>query len=585
MALFTKDSIDRVREAIDMVELVGAKTDLRRAGSRWQGLCPFHDERTPSFSVNPEEKLYYCFGCQKGGDAIGFVQEVEGLDFPEAVEILAERYNVRVEREDDDPEADKRRKQRDRLLGLLDRTASFYASYLESSGEAAKARAYLAERGFAEDVLKQFRVGYSPSAWDRVLVGAQRDGYSPQELADSGLAQRNDSGSLYDRFRGRIMFPLADARGRVLGFGARAMSEGRGPKYLNSSESRIYRKGRQLFGIDVARPHATKSGRIVVVEGYTDVLAMHQAGIRETVAIMGTALTEEQVGELAKMAKRVILALDADRAGQEAMLRAARLAKDRDLELAAVAMPAGADPAELLAERGREAMGALLDGARDIIEFQVHRVLADADLDTPAGRDRALDKARSLIADVPESSVALRDELVRNVADRLDLSTNLVTAEVPRSRGRDRHAPAGAPARSPGEIALAPEEAFLAACLASEEVGLKFLSEMSPEVFSSQLMRRAREHLVSSFHDPLAGLEDEEPALGQLVAAVVARADGEDAASEPNLRLSFLQLEQRRIDRELRRASEAADRTRQDELSVARQDVRREMDAVMGQMA
>ena len=169
---------------------------------------------------------------------------------------------------------------------------------------------------------------------------------------DAGLAQRNDSGNLYDRFRGRIMFPLADARGRVLGFGARAMSEGRGPKYLNSSESRIYRKGRQLFGIDVARAHATKSGRIVVVEGYTDVLAMHQAGIRETVAIMGTALTEEQVIELAKVAKRVILALDADRAGQEAMLRAARLAKDRDLELAAVEMPAGADPAELLAERG-----------------------------------------------------------------------------------------------------------------------------------------------------------------------------------------------------------------------------------------
>ena len=584
MALFTKDSIDRVRDAIDMVELVGAKTDLRRAGTRWQGLCPFHDERTPSFSVNPEEKLYYCFGCQKGGDAIGFVQEVEGLDFPEAVEMLAERYNVRIEREDDDPEADRRRKQRERLLSLLDRTARYYASFLESSGEAAKARAYLAERGFSEEILKEFRVGYSPSAWDKVLVGAQRDGYTTQELADAGLATRNDSGNLYDRFRGRIMFPLADARGRVLGFGARAMSEGRGPKYLNSSESRIYRKGRQLFGIDVARPHATKAGRIVVVEGYTDVLAMHQAGIRETVAIMGTALTEEQVIELAKMAKRVILALDADRAGQEAMLRAARLAKDRDLELAAVEMPAGADPADVLEKRGNDAMNALLERARGMIEFQVHRVLADAELDTPAGRDRALDSARRLIADVPESS-ALRHELVRTVADRLDLPTNLVTAEVPRSRGRERPVLQTPPARSAGAIALAPEEHFLAACLASEEAGHKQLVEMSPDVFSSQLMQQAREHLMTSFHDPLAGLEDREPGLGQLVAAVVARADGMEPASEPNLRLSFLQLEQRRIDRELRRASEAADRPRQDELSVARQDVRREMDAVMGQMA
>jgi DNA primase len=581
MALFTKDSIERVRDAVDMVELVSAKTDLRRAGSRWQGLCPFHDERTPSFSVNPEDKLYYCFGCQKGGDAIGFVQEVEGLDFQEAVETLAERYNVRLEREDEDPEADRKRRERERLTGLLERTARFYASYLASSAEAARARAYLAERGFGHEVLAEFRVGYSPSAWDRVLTGAQRDGYSPDELLAAGLAQRNQTGNLYDRFRGRIMFPLADLRGRVLGFGARAMAEGRGPKYLNSSESRIYRKGRQLFGIDVARSHATKSGRIVVVEGYTDVLAMHQAGIRETVAIMGTALTEDQVVELAKVAKRVILALDADRAGQEAMLRAARLAKDRDLELAAVEMPEGADPAEVLQKGGSEAMNGLLERARGMIEFQVHRVLADAELDTPAGRDRALDTARHLIADVPKSS-ALRHELVRTVADRLDLPTNLVTAEVPRSRDH------GGPTRitrSPGQIALGPEEAFLASCLASEDTGLTTLQEVSPGVFSSQLMRLARDHLLASFHDPLAGLQDKDPELGRLVAGIVAKADSQEPASEPSLRLSFLQLEQRRIDRELRRASEAADRALQDELASARQDVRREMDAVMGQMA
>jgi DNA primase len=582
MALFTKDSIERVRDAVDMVELVSAKTDLRRAGSRWQGLCPFHDERTPSFSVNPEDKLYYCFGCQKGGDAIGFVQEVEGLDFQEAVETLAERYNVRLEREDEDPEADRKRRERERLTGLLDRTARFYASYLASSAEAAKARAYLAERGFGEEVLAEFRVGYSPSAWDRVLTGAQRDGYSPEELLAAGLAQRNQqTGNLYDRFRGRIMFPLADLRGRVLGFGARAMAEGRGPKYLNSSESRIYRKGRQLFGIDVARSHATKSGRIVVVEGYTDVLAMHQAGIRETVAIMGTALTEDQVVELAKVAKRVILALDADRAGQEAMLRAARLAQDRDLELAAVEMPEGADPAEVLQKGGSEAMNGLLERARGMIEFQVHRVLADAELDTPAGRDRALDTARRLIADVPKSS-ALRHELVRTVADRLDLPTNLVTAEVPRSRDH------GGPTRitrSPGQIALGPEEAFLASCLASEDVGLTMLQEISPEVFSSQLVRNAREHLIAGFHDPLAGLAPEDLELGQLVARVVDKASGQPTASAASLRLDSLRLEQRRIDHELRRASDAADHALQDELASARQDVRREMDAVMGQMA
>ena len=584
MALFTKDSIDRVREAVDMVGLVGTKTDLRRVGTRWVGLCPFHDERTPSFSVDPERKLYHCFGCQKGGDAIGFLQEVEGLDFPESVEALAERYNVRLEREDDDPEAEKRRQQRDRLLTLLDRTSKFYAAFLETAAEAAKAREYLAGRGLSAEVLKEFRVGYSPSAWDRVLVSAQRDGYSPQELLDAGLAQRNQTGNLYDRFRGRIMFPLSDARGRVLGFGARAMSEGRGPKYLNSSESRIYRKGRQLFGIDVARPHATKAGRVVVVEGYTDVLAMHQAGIPETVAIMGTALTEDQVKELSKVATRVVLALDADRAGQEAMLRAARLAEDRDLELAAVEMPAGTDPADLLASRGAAEMSALLDRASGMIEFQVRRVLADAELDTPAGRDRALDSARRLIADVPESS-ALRHELVRTVADRLDLPTNLVTAEVPRSRGPERRFSPAPPARSPGAIALAPEEAFLATCLASGEAGHRQLSEISPDLFSSQLMQQAREHLVAAFEDPLAGLDDGEAELGRLVAGIVARAEIQGPAPAASLRMSFLQLELRRIERELRRAAEMADRARQDELAGARQDVRREMDAVMGQTA
>ncbi len=583
MALFTKDSIDRVREAVDMVGLVGTKTDLRRVGTRWVGLCPFHDERTPSFSVDPERKLYHCFGCQKGGDAIGFLQEVEGLDFPESVEALAERYNVRLEREDDDPEAEKRRQQRDRLLTLLDRTSRFYAAFLETSAEAAKAREYLAGRGLSAEVLKAFRVGYSPSAWDRVLVGAQRDGYSPQELLDSGLAQRNQTGNLYDRFRGRIMFPLADSRGKVLGFGARAMSEGRGPKYLNSSESRIYRKGRQLFGIDVARAHATKAGRVVVVEGYTDVLAMHQAGIPETVAIMGTALTEEQVKELARLAKVVILALDADRAGQEAMLRAARLAQDEDLELTTVEMPAGADPADVLATQGAGAMSALLERASGMVEFQVRRVLADADLDTPAGRDRALDSARRLIADVPKSSPALRDELVRTVADRLDLPTDLVTAEVPRAR--DHEPRFGPPARSPGAIALAPEEAFLATCLASGEAGRLQLSEISPDLFSSQLMQQAREHLVAAFDDPLAGLDDREAELGRLVAGIVGRAEMQGPAAGPSLRMSFLQLELRRIERELRRAAEMADRARQDELAGARQDVRREMDAVMGQTA
>ena len=281
MALFTKDTIDRVRDAVDMVHLVSEKTDLRRVGTRWTGLCPFHDERTPSFSVNAEEKLYYCFGCGEGGDAFKFVQQTEGLDFQEAVEQLAERSGVQVEREEDDPRAEQRRRRRDRLHALLDRAARFYATYLNDAGEAAAAREYLASRGLSDEVLAEFRVGYSPSAWDRMLVGAapgrlQRGGAGGARALPSAAAEAVSTTASAAGSCSRWPTP----RGRVLGFGARAMGEGRGPKYLNTSENDLYHKGRQLFGIDVARKDAMKTGRFVVVEGYTDVLALHQAGIR-----------------------------------------------------------------------------------------------------------------------------------------------------------------------------------------------------------------------------------------------------------------------------------------------------------------
>src|SRR3954452_9013348 len=391
MGLYTKDSIDRVKEAVDMVELVGARADLRRVGSRWTGLCPFHDERTPSFSVDGDRGFYHCFGCGASGDALGFVEAIEGLTFKEAVESLADRYGVELKREQEDPQAEEERKRRERLLKLVERTTAYYERVLWESAEAAHAREYLAGRGLQEEVLRAFRVGYAPSAWDKVLMAAQRDGFSREELLAAGLAQQGrDGGGIYDRFRGRIMFPLADARGRVLGFGARTLGEGRGPKYLNTSENSVYHKGRQLFGIHQARPAAATAGRIVAVEGYTDVLALHQAGIKETVAIMGTALTEDQLRELRRAAPVAYFALDADRAGQEAMLRAGRMAQERDLELLVVRLPEGRDPAELVAEDGPDAFRPPLDHALTVAEFEVRRVLEGADLTTPRGRDRAL---------------------------------------------------------------------------------------------------------------------------------------------------------------------------------------------------
>ena len=359
MTRYTSDSRDRVRDAVDMLALVSTRTELRRAGvDSYFGICPFHDERTGSFHVRPDEKHYHCFGCQASGDPFTFVMETEGLDFKEALESLADRFGVKLETEDEDPEAASRRQRRERLHELLGRSAAYYARYLWEAQEASDARDYLLGRGLREETLRAFRVGYAPSAWDRILIASRRAGFRDDELLAVGLAQRSRArpGQVYDRFRERIMFPLADARGRVLGFGARAMRDNQQPKYLNTSDGELYHKGSQLFGIDIARAPAARAGRVIMVEGYTDVLALHQAGLSNAVGIMGTALTEEQVRELERTARVLELCLDSDRAGQDAMLRAARLVAGRDLELRVVPLPEGSDPADLVQQEGAEAL-------------------------------------------------------------------------------------------------------------------------------------------------------------------------------------------------------------------------------------
>ena len=264
MALISTESLDRLKQTADIVEVISAHTDLRRQGARWVGLCPFHEERTPSFSVDAQEKLYHCFGCGVGGDVIKFVEEKEGLGFSEAVELLADRYGVELEREQEDPRAEARRQHRRRLEQLLDRTAAFYSSYLWESKEAGKARDYLAGRGLEEQVLRDFGVGFAPSAWDKVLLAGQRAGFSVAELHGVGLVQKGRGGGEYDRFRSRIMFPIRDRRGRTLGFGGRAMRSDQGAKYVNTAETDFFHKSDLLYGVDRAKAAIAKAARAVV---------------------------------------------------------------------------------------------------------------------------------------------------------------------------------------------------------------------------------------------------------------------------------------------------------------------------------
>ena len=580
MARYTQDSIESLRDAIDMVALVSKETDLRRVGTRWTGLCPFHEERTPSFSVNAEEKLFHCFGCQKGGDAIGFVMETEGLDFPEAVEALADRFGVELKREREDPQEEERRKRRERLLALLERTAGFYATYLWEAPEAKRARDYLAGRGLGEEVLRAFRVGYAPKAWDRVLTGARRGGFSEAELLASGLATRARNGNLLDRFRERIMFPLADNRGRVLGFGARAMRDEQGAKYINTAENEIYKKGRQLFGIDRARAAIAKAGHAVVVEGYTDVLALHGAGLEETVGIMGTAVTQEQVTELARAVGgegRVSIALDADRSGQEAMLRAARIARERDVGLRVVRMPEGQDPAELVQREDGEAMRELVARSVSVLEFEVGRVLDDADLDSPEGTDRALVAVRELIATAPPQS-KVRDSLVRLAADRLDVPVDYVSSSTRPMTARDAEPDRRVPAPSPHRA----EITYLARCRSAGAPGRAALERLIPEHLPSALLRRAHAHLVAHEQDPQAAVPPEDADLAATVDEIVGLAEEMGETDREALRTDFLLLERTRLEREVRRARSEGD-PRQSELASALQRVKTEMGTAMGQ--
>jgi DNA primase len=610
VALYTNESKDRVRDAVDFVELVSARTDLRRAGpARYEGLCPFHEERTPSFGIDPGQKVYYCFGCQASGDLFTFVQETEGVDFKGALELLGERYGIELQREEEDPKEAERRKRRDRLLELLSRTASYYERYLWESEEAAKAREYLAGRGLGEEILRAFRVGYAPSAWDRVLLASRRGGFSEQELYTTGLAQRSkENGRPYDRFRSRIMFPLADVRGKVLGFGARAMREDQRPKYLNTSDNDVYHKGLHVYGADLARAHAAKAGEVIVCEGYTDVIALHQAGLRNAVGLMGTALTAEQVGELARMAQTVLLALDADSAGQEAMLRASSLAAKRKLELRVVPLAEGADPAEMVQRDGADAIGAAVARSVAFVRFRVERVLAAGDDTTPEGRDRMIEQLRPVFATLPPS--AMRMELTRMVSSRLALPESLAeqllgpggaqrqsSARGQGGRGgggggveneTQQRAANGSSGRSAALSGRAEtEQAFLALCIASPEEGAVALSALDvDEHFSSELLRRVARHLSEGdLSQPMAAAPggiavDEDPQMKGLLAELIVEA-GRERANPAMLEVQRLQLELARVDRQIQQARglEGVD---VGALAKRRAEIKREFDRAYG---
>ncbi len=591
MTRYTADSRDRVRDAVDMLALVSQHTELRRAGpTEYIGRCPFHDERTPSFGVNPVEKVYHCFGCQASGDVFRFVMETEGLDFTGALQALADRFGVELQTEREDPEAAQKRQRRERLYELLGRAATYYARYLWDAREAEPAREYLQSRGLREETLREFHVGYAPSAWDRMLTASRRAGFGEEDLLATGLAQRSKTnpGRIYDRFRERIMFPSMDARGNVLGFGARAMRENQQPKYLNTAEGELYHKREVLFGIDRARAAAARAGSVILVEGYTDVLALHQAGLHNTVGIMGTALTEEQIAELQRVAKVLELCLDADRAGQDAMLRAAQVSDRRNLELRVVPLPEGTDPADLIERAGAEAVRERVDSSVPFVAFHVERILERTDTSSAEGRDRAFKQLLPALERLERG--AFGDELLRRVAGRLELSearlASLIEGAGQRNGGSASADAAGArsSATQPIDQAARAERTFLALCVALPDAGARTLFEIDPEqLITSEVMRRAARHLAGRTHAPLSDLPVDDEPLARTVADLVARAGQAGSVSPDQLQHAWLVLDEARLDRAIRRATAEGDGS-VSELAHEREVVRAARHAVTTRM-
>ncbi|WP_129309309.1 DNA primase [Streptomyces sp. L2] len=403
------EDVKAVRDAVPIDAVVSEYLQLRNAGGgNLKGLCPFHDEKSPSFQVSPSKGLFHCFGCQEGGDTITFVMKVDHLSFSEAVERLAAQAGITLRYEEGGYNPAHQRGERIRLVEAHKVAAQWFAEQLASSPEAETGRVFLAERGFDQAAAVHFGVGYSPQGWDHLIRFLRGKGFSDKELLLSGLAQEGRRGPI-DRFRGRLMWPIRDIGGEVVGFGARKLYEAdTGPKYLNTPETPIYKKSQVLYGIDLAKQHIAKASRAVVVEGYTDVMACHLAGVTTAIATCGTAFGGEHIKILRRLlmdngSARVIFTFDGDAAGQKAALRAFEDDQKFAAETYIAIAPDGMDPCELRLAKGDEAVAELAEPRTPLFEFALRHVVSRYDLDTPAGRAAALDECAPIVARIKNS--------------------------------------------------------------------------------------------------------------------------------------------------------------------------------------
>ena len=516
------ESIQLVREraAIDQV-IAEAGVSLKSAGGgRLKGLCPFHDEKTPSFNVNPANGYYMCFGCGESGNVISFVTKHDHMSFPEAVEHLARRYNVDLQYEEGGQSARSTTSQRTRLLQAHTAAQAFYAEQL-GTAEAVLGRQFLAERGFDQDAAQQYGVGFAPAGWDVVTKHLRSKGFTPEELLAGGLSGQSSRGTLIDKFRGRLLWPIRDIGGEVIGFGARKlMEDDQGPKYLNTSETPIYKKSSVLYGIDLAKREIALRRQAVVVEGYTDVMACHLAGVPTAIATCGTAFGSEHITVIRRllmdqdeMRGEVIFTFDGDSAGQKAALKAFGDEQKFVTQTFIAVSPGGMDPCELRLAKGDLAVSDMVAARVPLVEFAIKAGLAKFDLDTAEGRVSALTHAAPLVAKIKDRS--LRPEYARLLAGWLGMEVEAVTSRVGELTGDSGPVKRAAPVLDAAVVRLEREALKLAVQL--PVLVAPIFDELDGEVFTDERARTVQDIIAKA--GGVASAPGGEVWVGQLLEA------------------------------------------------------------------
>jgi len=489
MARISQDLIDQVRAANDIVDVISDRIQLRKAGRNYRGLCPFHQEKTPSFNVSPERQIYHCFGCGAGGNVISFLMEFDKLSFPEALRELADRAGIvlpsRSGRDaDEDP------------IYEANRVATAYFRKCFAGGAGEAARAYAASRGLRDESVNALEIGYAPPGWDGLIKAAGREGVEPALLEEAGLVIRRDGGGWYDRFRDRLVFPLALPGGRVVGFGGRALGD-QEPKYLNSPETRVYHKGRYLYGLAQAKTAIRAAREAVLVEGYMDVASLREAGFVTAVASAGTALTPDQAGVIGKLAEKVFVAYDGDAAGTAAAVKASELLVALGLKVRLVRLPEGADPDSYVRSGGAAAFRAALESATDFIDF----VVALRAPRTPEAREAA---ARTLLETVSRIEDPLKaDLMLEKVASVLSIGRAALSRACDARRaeltGGRRPRPAGEVRdadRAPASVAA--QKGLLGLVVAGGDAARRVRGEVDLSEFTDPLVRAVAERVYAA---------------------------------------------------------------------------------------